>query len=178
MIKRAFLGILAVLGLAFPLPAQQTETSFDDPYRFALYYPEVFSTIDSAALLHRLPVRSFLDGTRFAAAPQIGTMGMTTFDLASLPPVNEPEVQKITFSQTQRTDGKDFGRNSSGDAISTMSPIHYGGEVGFLYGHASGKYGGDLGQTYGVGTIATDKLQITVGTSYQEWNGKVPRRNR
>ena len=53
-----------------------------------------------------------------------------------------------------------------------------GGEVGFMYGHSSGKFGGDEFGTYIDGTVGNDKFQINAGASYQEWNGRFPRRIR
>jgi hypothetical protein len=54
---------------------------------------------------------------------------------------------------------------------SSLDPLYYGGEVGVLYGRWSGKGGGDMWQTYIVGTVGNDKVQITAGASYDEWNG-------
>jgi hypothetical protein len=58
---------------------------------------------------------------------------------------------------------------------SPLNPAYYGGEVGFLYGHPTGRFGGDEVQTYILGEVGTDKFQISVGASYQESNGRVPR---
>jgi hypothetical protein len=55
---------------------------------------------------------------------------------------------------------------------SSLNPIYYGGEVGVLYGRWSGKGGGDMWQTYVVGTVGNDKFQITAGAAYEEWNGR------
>jgi hypothetical protein len=54
---------------------------------------------------------------------------------------------------------------------SPLNPIYYGGEVGFLYGRWSGKGGGDMWETYVVGTVGNDKFQITAGAAFDEWNG-------
>ena len=56
------------------------------------------------------------------------------------------------------------------------SPLVFtGGEVGFMYGHSSGKFGGDEFLSYIVGGIGNDKMQINVGASYQEFNGHFSR---
>ena len=49
------------------------------------------------------------------------------------------------------------------------------GEVGFLYGHSSGKFGGDYMEGYIFGEVGNDRFHISAGASYQEWNGRVPR---
>jgi hypothetical protein len=56
-----------------------------------------------------------------------------------------------------------------------LNPIYFGGEVGFLYGRSSGKFGGDVMQTYMVGEVGNDKFQITVGASYEESSVRFPR---
>jgi hypothetical protein len=61
---------------------------------------------------------------------------------------------------------------------SPLNPVYYGGEVGVFYGHSSGKFGGDEFGTYIEGGVGNDKFQINAGASYQEWNGRVPRRIR
>ena len=43
------------------------------------------------------------------------------------------------------------------------------------YGHASGKFGGDDFSTYIVGEAGNDKFHITVGASYEESSGRLPR---
>jgi hypothetical protein len=47
-----------------------------------------------------------------------------------------------------------------------------------MYGHSSGKFGGDEFGTYIDGVVGNDKFQINAGASYQEWNGRFPRRIR
>ena len=59
-----------------------------------------------------------------------------------------------------------------------LNPVYYGGEVGVFYGHSSGKFGGDEFGTYIEGGVGNDKFQINAGASYQEWNGRFPRRIR
>jgi len=61
---------------------------------------------------------------------------------------------------------------------SPSAPYYYSVEVGFMYGHSSGKFGGDEFGTYIDGTVGNDKFQINAGASYQEWNGRFPRRIR
>jgi len=44
-----------------------------------------------------------------------------------------------------------------------------------LYGHSSGKFGGDYLQGYIFGEVGNDRIHISAGASYEEWNGRVPR---
>jgi hypothetical protein len=174
MIKRALL-VVGFLALCFPLAAQTP--SLDASSAFAFYRPEIFSTVDSLALLDRLPVLNFLDGTRLPVSSEMGRMGTAPLDLPSLAHfsaayVSAARVRRVNADPVSGKDGKD----SSAEVISSPSaPYYYGGEVGFMYGHSSGKFGGDEFGTYIDGVVGNDKFQINAGASYQEWNGHVPR---
>ena len=48
------------------------------------------------------------------------------------------------------------------------------GEVGFLYGKSSGKFGREVKEGYILSEFGNDKTQITVGASYGQSNGRVP----
>ena len=179
MIKRALL-VVGFLALCFPLAAQQMTPSLDASSAFAFYRPEIFSTVDSLALIDRLPVLNFLDGTRLPVSSEMGRMGTAPVEFPSLAYfsavyVSAAKVQKGNAAPAYQTDGKD----SSAEVMSApSSPYYWGGEVGFMYGHSSGKFGGDEFGTYIDGTVGNDKFQINAGASYQEWNGRFPRRIR
>jgi len=50
------------------------------------------------------------------------------------------------------------------------------GEVGFLYGEGRpGNFGGEYKEGYIFGEVGNDKIHISAGASYEEWNGRVPR---
>lgn len=68
-------------------------------------------------------------------------------------------------------------RGASETAVELSAPDRFyaGGEVGLLYGHSSGKYGGDYGQGYVIGEVGNDHFHITVGASHEEWSGRSPR---
>ena len=173
MIKRALLVALGFLALCFPVAAQQTTPSLDASSAFALYRPEIFSTVDSLALIDRLPVLNFLDGTRLPVSSEMGRMGTARLDLPSLAFLSAAKVQKINAAPVSGKDGKD----SHAEVVSLpVNPVYYGGEMGVFYGHSSGKFGGDEFGTYIEGGVGNDKFQINAGASYQEWNGRVPRR--
>jgi hypothetical protein len=174
MIKRALI-VVAFLALCFPLAAQTP--SLDASSAFAFYRPEIFSTVDSLALIDRLPVLNFLDGTRLPVSSEMGRMGTAPVEFPSLTYMSVAYVSaaKGRNVNAARVSGKD-GKDSSAEVMTAPSaPYYYGGEVGFMYGHSSGKFGGDEFGTYIDGTVGNDKFQINAGASYQEWNGHVPR---
>ena len=176
MIKRALVLGLGFLSFYFPLVAQQT---LDAGSAMALYRPEIFSTVDGSVLIHSLPVLSLLDGKRLPVSSEMGRLGRAPLNLFPDAPSRVTEVRKVNVATVYRTDGKDSGsdgKDSPGEMMSSpLNPLYYGGEVGFLYGHASGKFGGDVFETYTLGTVGNDKFQITAGASYEESSLRVPR---
>jgi len=170
MIKRALPVALGFLALCFPVAAQQTNRTdeFDAAAALALYRPEIFTSVDSSVLIRDLPMLTFLDG-RLPGSTALGRMGMAP--VANLPValVSAAPAKKVKASPVS-------GKDSPGDVISSPSnQYYYGGEVGFLYGHSTGKFGGDEMLTYILGEVGNDKFHISAGASYQEWNGRVPR---
>jgi hypothetical protein len=81
-------------------------------------------------------------------------------------------TQTANVGRVHSSDGKDLGVDAKdiGDEMSPLSRVYCGGEIGFLYGRWSGKGGGDMWESYIVGTVGNDKFQITAGASYDEWN--------
>ena len=179
--KGALLVILCVLGVCFSLAAQQTNRTdeFDAAASLALYRPEIFSTVDSLVLIQSLPVLTLLDGQRLPVSSELGRMGMAPLNLPSLAYVSAANAWKVNAASGHRTDGKDFGTDgkdlSSEVTSSPLNPVYYGGEVGVFYGHASGKFSGDDFGTYILGDAGNDKFHITVGASYEESSGRLPR---
>lgn len=177
MIKRALL-VVGFLALCFPLAAQTP--SLDASSAFAFYRPEIFSTVDSLALIDRLPILNFLDGTRLPVSSEMGRMGTAPVEFPSITYMSLAYVSaaKGRNGNAAQVSGKD-GKDSSAEVMSAASnSYYYGGEVGFMYGHSSGKFGGDEFGTYIDGVVGNDKFQINAGASYEEWNGRFPRRIR
>ena len=108
----------------------------------------------AAAFGGQLPISSGLD-----------RIGITPSPLFLGAPLNVGQVQQLPLP----TDGKDL---PSEPLISRLSRYHFSGEAGILYGHATGKYGGDLFESYIQGGIGDDHFQISVGTAYEQWNGR------
>jgi hypothetical protein len=103
-------------------------------------------------------------------------LGFTSVDFLPAAFLSGPQspAQRPSAGQGHGTKGKDLGtdpKDSPDEMLSSSAnPIYCGGEVGFLYGRWSGKGGGDMWETYVVGTVGNDKVQITAGASYDEWN--------
>jgi hypothetical protein len=174
--KRSLVAIIGLFGFCFPLTAQQTS---GPNFELTLYRLEIFSTLNSVVLLESLPVLSLVDGQRLFVSNDLGRLGPAPALLFPDPSLRVAEVQKANAAPVYRTDGKDFGadrKHSPAEVIITpLSPIYCGGEVGVLYGHSTGKFGGDVIQTYMLGEVGNDKFHITVGTAYEESSGRVPR---
>jgi hypothetical protein len=159
-------AVLALVVLSLPLAARAGEASerVDDDRAFGLSRADLFSTVDTSTLIEALPVPELMDGRRFPVSSPIGQMGMAPLDLFPAAFLHPVEVRPAKGRRTFETDAS--------DAIAELrsTPIYTGGEVGVFYGRSTGKYGGDVFGSYILGTIATDKFQITAGASYQESN--------
>jgi hypothetical protein len=184
MVKRALCVAVGLLGALLPAFAQQANQpewrvgAFDPAFALSLYPTRISGAANSFLLFHRGPVRAWSDGGWLASENALTQNGMTSLDLF---PVAfwTPEVFGSVSGSTgngvrdsrpenSRTDGKD----SAGEIMeSPLDRVYYGGEVGVLYGRWSGKGGGDMWETYVVGTVGNDKFQISAGASYDEWNG-------
>ena len=162
---------LGLVAFCLPVTAQQTNPSLDASYTMALYRPEVFNTVDSSTLINRLPVRVFLDGTRFPVSSPMGRMGMVPVDFLSVALLGA----KAHKTNVARVDGKDYPdpKDSSAEVMnSSLNPIRYGGETGVFYGRSTGKFGAEEMGSYFQGEMGNDKFHITVGGSYEELNGR------
>jgi hypothetical protein len=196
MVKRALCVAVGLLGVLLPAVAQQPHHSTKDeqsrsagasstPLSLSLYQPKILGAAESSLLLHNGSVPLWLDGKRastgvidpgYSFASEWVQLGFTSPDFlpatylsGAQPPAQSPGARRV-----HTTDGKDVGADAkdSPDEMlsSSQNPVYYGGEVGFLYGRWSGKGGGDMWETYVVGTVGNDKFQITAGASYDEWN--------
>ena len=197
MLRRAFCVALGLFGALLPVVAQQTHRSIsreqlrsnsvlNAPLSLSLYRPRNSGGADSSLLLHNGSVPLWLDGAQastraidsgYSFASQWVQMGFTSSDLfpAALLSADQLPAQRPSAGWVHASDGKDSGADGKDSPAemqsSSLDPLYYGGEVGVLYGRWSGKGGGDMWQTYIVGTVGNDKVQITAGASYDEWNG-------
>jgi hypothetical protein len=195
MVKRALCVALGLLGALLPAVAQQPHHSTkreqprsagvaSAPLSLNLYNSKAAGAAESSLLLHNGSVPLWLDGTPLSNGiidrsygfgsswVQLGFMPAEFVPAAFLNGAQSP-AQRST-GRAHGTEGKDLGidpKDSPGEMLSSSAnPVYYGGEVGFLYGRWSGKGGGDMWESYVVGTVGNDKFQITAGASYDEWN--------
>jgi hypothetical protein len=167
--NRAFVIAVGFLSVFFSAVAQET---LDAPSKLTLYRPDVFSTIDSSTLIHHLPLFALLDGERLPVSTDLGRMGTAPPNLAPgafLPPA--PAQQTKTGRTGDYADAKD----SLVEVLnSPLHSVYASGEVGVLYGRWSGRFSGDLWQSYMLGEVGNDKFHITVGATYEESSGRFP----
>jgi hypothetical protein len=161
MAKRALSAVAGFLGLCLPLSAQQTGR------------PDIFSALNNSS--PRFPSLALLDGRLFsfsgAVAPTLLFNWMEPTLPDFLPTLSTTEPRRATASAALPKDSSkevvDIQRSNLLDYAS--------GEVGFLYGRSTGKFGRDVEQGYFIGNVGNDKFHITVGTSYENSSGRFPR---
>jgi hypothetical protein len=181
MIRLALSVAVGLLGICLAVAAQQENwrgaTKNDPAFALSLYKPEIFSGNNRSLLFHKGRVQAWSDGGRLTSETALAEIGMASLDLfpvAYLPPnaswiapkkgaspANDPPFGNLG------SDGKDL----PGMMTSPLDQVCYGGEVGILYGRWTDKGGGDLMQSYILGTVGNDKFQISVGAAYEESSG-------
>ncbi len=178
MNKRGLLPVVVFLGLCFSLAAQQASGSpagHGGTFTFAqlrsmavanngsvLLQPSLFNSLDN-------PVFGFPFSNRdvFSLSTTFNLMGSASQSF--LPFLSAVELPRTSLPATS---GKD-----SSERLFDLRP-HFDyvtGEVGFMYGHSSGRFGGDYLGGYIFGEVGNDRIHISAGASYEEWNGRVPR---
>jgi hypothetical protein len=85
-------------------------------------------------------------------------------------PISTPDFLP-TFSPSQPAAHSAMSNNRySSDKLVDFrpSPTYAGGEVGFLYGRSTGKFGGDFKQGYIIGEVGNERFHISVGAAYED----------
>ncbi|HEX7516176.1 MAG TPA: hypothetical protein VF345_02705 [Chthoniobacterales bacterium] len=156
--KRALFAVAGLLGLCLSLSAQPTQSL--EQFQF-----------DGTTLnrpFPRLPSLDLADRQLFSLSTTFGLMQPTVDFLPSFNPVERQSAASSAIPDPK----------NSLDSVAEIRPpdrIHVGGEVGFLYGRSSGKYGREFESGYVIGEIGNDYFHFTVGTSYERSSGRVPR---
>ena len=180
MIRRGAVA-MGLLGVCFAVAAQQANwrgaIPNDRASALSLYKSDIFGAKDSSLLFHKGPLHTWSDGGRLASNNALAEIGMVSLDLFPIAevPANASGVAAAkkgsaisnSPSGTFAPDGKDL----PGMMMSPADQVYYGGEVGVLYGRWTGKGGGDLMQSYILGTVGNDKFQISAGAEYEESSG-------
>jgi hypothetical protein len=182
MTKTALLAVVALLGFSVSLSAQQlsrTTANKRDAITLAQLYridrsisgsgvfqPNRFSSLDNPFLVGGFPSwGTFLSRDNFSLS--------TAFNLIGTGPTFLPTSYAMAQPRTILSSESD--KDSPEQAFDVRPNYYVTGEVGFLYGRSSGKFGGDYLNGYIIGEVGNDRFNITVGASHEEWNGRVPR---
>ena len=181
MTKRVVLGVAAFLSLCLSLGAEQPARALSlaqlnslapQNGRPLFFQPTVFSRLGDPLLIDGSPgLATFSSRETFSLA--------TTFNLVGTPTSFLPTTMTTTGSSSRSipaTSSKD--KDSSDYPLDLRSGYYVTGEVGFVYGRSTGKFGGDYKEGYIIGEVGNDKLHITAGASYEDWNGRTPRLGR
>ncbi len=150
--KRAFLAAAGFFGLCLSSPAQSPEQLLFD-----------------ASQPNRPLSLSLENQDRFLFATSFGDVQATSNFLPTFSPAAGP---RRTVAPAI-LDSKDSLDNVM--EFESTNKVRVSGEVGFLYGKSTGKYGREDFQTYIIGTVGNDKFSITAGYYHQELSGQTPR---
>jgi hypothetical protein len=185
MIGRMLSIAAGLLGICFAVAAQQANSSgptqSDHAAALSLYQPKILSVKNSSLLFRKGPVRAWSDGGQLVSETAMAEIGMVSLDLfpvAYLPPNASGVATAKKGGAASDSPSGNFGpdgKDLNGTMMSPSDQVYYGGEVGVLYGRWTGKGGGDLMQSYILGTVGTDKFQISVGAEYEESSGRSAR---
>jgi hypothetical protein len=154
MTKRALFAVAVFLGL-HSLPAQPLEQPLFGG-----------SILDNPSF--PTPWASLENREQFFFSTAFGSMRTTE---EFLPDFNPAEPLNMAYLPSSPS------RNSL-DKITDLrapDPIRFGGEMGFLYGKSTGKYGREDFAGYIIGTVGNDKFSITAGYLRQETTFSGPR---
>ena len=178
MNKRGPLPVVVFLGLCFSLAAQQASGSPPgNGGTFTLAQLRSMAAANNGSVLLQPSLFNSLDNPVFGfpfSNRDVFSLS-TTFDLMGttpqsfLPFSTAMESPKASLPPTSAKDSSDrlFDLRTNFDYVT--------GEVGFLYGRSSGKFGGEYKEGYIFGEVGNERIHISAGASYQEWDGRVPR---
>jgi hypothetical protein len=149
--------VVGFLGLCLSLSAQQ----IDRPY--------VFSGLNNSP--PRFPALTLSDRQLFSFSSALAWMQPTPIDFLPGLPTMAPQ-RAIAASSAA------LPRDSSKEVVDVQRSglfDYTSGEVGFLYGRSTGKFGGDYKQGYITGEVGDEKFHISVGAAYEESSFRNPR---
>ena len=173
MTKRVALGVAAFLGLCFSVGAEQPTRALSLAQLSSLTGQNTRPLFFQPAIFSRLGDTS-LNGGSFGPSTFSGSQ--ETFSLATTYNLVGTPTSFLPTTMAMQSPGRPAPATYSKDKDSSDYPLdlrpgyYVTGEVGFAYGRYTGKFGGDYKDAYILGTVGNDKLQITVGASYEDWN--------
>src|SRR5207248_7000048 len=157
MTKRGALNVLGFLSLCFPVLAQQRD------------HPDIFHSLNSSP--PRFPSLTLSNDGFFSFSSSLSWVEPAPPDFLPGVPAAAPQ-RAVAASAPARA------RDSSKEVIDVQPKglfDYAGGEVGFLYGRSTGKFGGDYNRAYIIGEVGDDKFHISAGAVYEESSWRVPR---
>ena len=178
MNKRGLLPVVVFLGLCFSLVVQQASglpPGHGGTFTLAqlrsmaaanngsvLLQPSLFNSLDN-------PVFGFPFSNRdvFSLSTTFNLMGTTPRSFLPLSTAMESPRASLPPTSAKDSSDRPFDLRPNFDYVT--------GEVGFLYGRSSGKFGGEYKEGYIFGEVGNERIHISAGASYEEWNGRVPR---
>ena len=172
MTKRLLLGVAGFLGLCLSLDAEQpgrvlslAQLNSLGPQnsRPLFFQPAAFSRLGDPLIDGSLGPATFSSRETFSLASTFNLVGTPTSFLPSTMAMESPS-RGVPATSSKDKDSSDYPLD--------LRPGYYvTGEVGFVYGRYTGKFGGDYKEGYIIGEVGNDKLHISVGASYEDWNG-------
>ena len=155
MTKRLLSAAAGFLSLCLPLSAQQTDQ------------PRMFSALNNSFLR---PSLTLADGGLFSFSSAFNWMEPTQPDFFPTLPTTGTQRASAASSATPPKD-------SSKEVVDVRPKLldYVGGEVGFLYGRSTGKFGREVEAGSIIGEVGDDKFHITVGAAYENSSGRFPR---
>jgi hypothetical protein len=194
MIRRALAVAVGLFAVCVCLEAQQAKPSTEAASKhvqpagalgnspgLSLQQPKNLSAKDGSILFNKGPLGAWSDGGRLASERAFASMSMGSFELPPVPYFAPYAFMSATPKKANANSGpqsENFGKDGKdfdGEMLSSADHIYYGGEIGFLYGHGTGKGVGDLIDSHIFGQVGNDHFQITAGAEYEEWSGHTSR---
>ena len=175
--KRGLLPVVVFLGLCFSLGRQASGSPPGHGGAFTLAQLRSMAAANNGSVLLQPNLFNSLDNPVFGlpfSNREVFSLA-TTFNLVGTTPRSF-----LPFSaamESPRASLPETAAKDSSDRLFNLRPTfdYVTGEVGFLYGRSTGKFGGDYMQGYIFGEVGNDRIHISAGASYEEWNGRVPR---
>jgi len=155
MRKPALAAGFAFLLLCLPLSAQQT------------FRGDSLNSLNDGQL--EFPVLTLANAQPFSFPSTLGWIEPAP--AAFLPSLPAVAAQRSPAAAARLPDS-----SKEGVDVAERNLLDYThGEIGLLYGHSTGKFDRDVEAGYIFGQVGGDRLQITVGATYERWSGRVPR---
>jgi hypothetical protein len=164
MTKRALFAVAGFLSLCLSLSAQQVDRprdAFGALNQSSVHLPSLL--LSNAQHFFFSTGFNWVEPTSPDFLPALSAPGTTvprrTSNASATMPVNDSSKELVDMRRSNLFD-------------------YATGEMGFLYGRSSGKYGVSTEQGYIMGEVGNDKFHISAGASYENLSGHFQRLGR